>query len=69
MKVIIHNPYKNSNLSSGRIQWSESHKEVAILNMSQSITALEAGQLNIQKERDILLIGSPTQLLGMSLIL
>ncbi|XP_077292762.1 BBSome complex member BBS2-like [Arctopsyche grandis] len=63
-KVIIHNPYKNSSLNTGRIQWSESHKEVAILNLSQSITALEAGQLHSQKERDILLIGSPTQLLA-----
>ena len=44
---------------------SQASQEMAMLNINQRVTALSAGNLNPQRSNnDILLIGTPTNLLG-----
>ncbi|KOB72908.1 putative Bbs2 protein, partial [Operophtera brumata] len=60
-KIIIHHPH--GGMGSGRAQRSEAHGEVSELNLSQAVVALAAGPLKPDVNRDMLLIGSPTQIL------
>ncbi|XP_038211114.1 Bardet-Biedl syndrome 2 protein-like [Zerene cesonia] len=60
-KIIIHHPH---GIVGGRAQRSEAHAEVSELNLSQAVIALAAGALRVDCTRDILLIGSPTQILA-----
>ncbi|CAK1550736.1 unnamed protein product [Leptosia nina] len=60
-KVIIHHPH---GVVGGRAQRSDAHAEVSELNLSQAIIALAAAPLKEDCTRDILLIGSPTQILA-----
>ncbi|XP_045521980.1 Bardet-Biedl syndrome 2 protein homolog isoform X2 [Pieris brassicae] len=60
-KIIIHHPH---GLVGGRAQRSEAHAEVSELNLSQAVKALAAGPLKDDCTRDMLLIGSPTQILA-----
>ena len=44
---------------------SQASQEMVMLNINQRVTALSAGNLNPQRSNnDILLIGTPTNLLG-----
>lgn len=52
---------------SGRAQRSRAHGEVSELNLSQEVVALAAGPLRPDIARDMLLIGSPSQVLGKSI--
>lgn len=61
-KIIIHHPH--GGMSVGRAQRSQAHGEVSELNLSQAVIALEAGPIKPDCARDMLLIGSPTQILG-----
>ncbi|XP_013137030.1 PREDICTED: Bardet-Biedl syndrome 2 protein homolog [Papilio polytes] len=61
-KIIIHHPY--GGITSGRAQRSHAHGEVSELNVSQAVVALAAGPLRPDCTRDMLLIGSPTQILA-----
>ncbi|XP_047031016.1 Bardet-Biedl syndrome 2 protein homolog isoform X2 [Helicoverpa zea] len=61
-KIIIHHPH--GGVASGRAQRSQAHSEVSELNLSQAIIALAAGPLRPDTGRDMLLIGSPTQILA-----
>ncbi|CAK1584287.1 unnamed protein product [Parnassius mnemosyne] len=61
-KIIIHHPY--GEIASGRAQRSHAHGEVSELNVSQAVIALAAGPLKPDSPRDILLIGSPSQILA-----
>ncbi|CAG9127360.1 unnamed protein product [Plutella xylostella] len=61
-KIIIHHPH--SGVISGRAQRSEAHGEVSELNLSQAVIALAAGPLKPDCNRDMLLIGSPSQILA-----
>ncbi|XP_028025188.1 Bardet-Biedl syndrome 2 protein homolog [Bombyx mandarina] len=61
-KIIIHHPHVGA--ISGRAQRSENHREISELNLSQAVIALAAGPLRPDTNRDILLIGSPTQILA-----
>lgn len=49
---------------SGRAQRSQAHGEVSELNLSQAVIAVTAGPLRPDIGRDMLLIGSPSQILG-----
>ena len=60
-QIIIHHPHGGVG---GRAQRSQAHGEVSELNLSQAIIALAAGPLRPDTGRDMLLIGSPTQILG-----
>ncbi|CAH2042141.1 unnamed protein product, partial [Iphiclides podalirius] len=62
-KIIIHHPY-GSILATGRAQRSHAHGEVSELNVSQAVIALAAGTLKPDCSRDMLIIGSPTQILA-----
>ena len=49
----------------GRMDASQASQEMVMLNINQRVTALSAGNLNPQRSNnDILLIGTPTNLLG-----
>lgn len=50
----------------GRAQRSQAHGEVSELNLSQAVIALAAGAIKPDCTRDMLLIGSPSQILGVS---
>lgn len=63
-KVILHNPYKKLSESNNRLSWAEASSDIAVLNFNQEIRAIETGCLS-SDPKDILVIGSPTQLLGM----
>lgn len=52
---------------SGRAQRSLAHGEVSELNLSQAVIALATGPIKPDCNRDMLLIGSPTQILGKKL--
>lgn len=62
-KVILHNPYKKLSESNNRLSWAEASSDIAVLNFNQEIRAIETGCLS-EDPKDILVIGSPTQLLG-----
>ncbi|KAJ2948592.1 hypothetical protein O0L34_g7846 [Tuta absoluta] len=61
-KIIIHHPH--GAVAAGRAQRSQAHGEVSELNLSQAVVALAAGSLKPDVARDMLLIGSPTQILA-----
>ncbi|KAF4525124.1 hypothetical protein B566_EDAN005066, partial [Ephemera danica] len=64
-KIFIHSPHKSiSGTSGGRLSLSESSKEVILLNVNQTITAICAGRLDPNSNRDCLVVGSPTTLLA-----
>jgi Bardet-Biedl syndrome 2 protein len=48
----------------GRVVPSDANKELALLNINQSVMSVCAGNLNITEERDILVVGTPTNLLA-----
>lgn len=66
-KVILHNPYKRLSETNNRLSWSDSSSDVAVLNFNQEIRAIETGCLSTTDTKDVLVIGSPTQLLSMAL--
>ncbi|XP_047536054.1 Bardet-Biedl syndrome 2 protein homolog [Vanessa atalanta] len=61
-KIIIHHPH--GGMISGRAQRSSAHGEVSELNLSQAVIALATGPIKPDCNRDMLLIGSPTQILA-----
>ncbi|XP_023939946.2 Bardet-Biedl syndrome 2 protein homolog [Bicyclus anynana] len=61
-KIIIHHPH--GAVISGRVQRSQAHGEVSELNLSQAVIALAAGAIKPDIARDMLLIGSPNQILA-----
>lgn len=63
-KVIIHSPHKKIGSSNNRISWSETNYDIALLNFNQEITAIETGCLKENDSKEILVIGSPTHVLG-----
>lgn len=65
-KVIIHSPHKKIGATNNRIAWSDTNYDVALLNFNQEITAIETGCVSDAggDGKEILVIGSPTHLLG-----
>ncbi|CAB3369144.1 Hypothetical predicted protein [Cloeon dipterum] len=62
-KIFIHSPHKKLSGSSGRICSSDASKEVVMLNLNQTITCIQSGQLDPESERDFLVVGSPRSIL------
>ena len=62
--MLVHSPHKRIGLAMGRATLSDTNKELALLNINQSVTALCAGHLNTSEERDTLVVGTPTNLLA-----
>ncbi|XP_066249120.1 Bardet-Biedl syndrome 2 protein-like [Euwallacea similis] len=62
-KVLIHNPHRRNQPAVGKLIWSESNKEIATLNLNQKITALEVGSLVPNEDKDVLVIGTSSNLL------
>ncbi|KAJ3649377.1 hypothetical protein Zmor_021125 [Zophobas morio] len=63
-KILIHSPHRKNPNIVGRIVWSESNREIATLNINQSISALAAGVLLPDDDKDILIIGTETHILA-----
>lgn len=61
MQVFVHNPYSNQH-SGGRISIEDS--DISLLTINQSVTSLKAGKLNPTIDRDVLCIGTQTNLLA-----
>lgn len=64
VQVILHNPYKKLNATNNRLSWTEASSDIAMLNFNQEIRAIETGCLSKDDVKEILVIGSPTQLLA-----
>lgn len=64
-QVLIHSPHKKIGAANNRIAWSETNYDVALLNFNQEITAIETGRISHEDPKEILVIGSPTHVLGM----
>lgn len=64
IQIIIHHPH--GAMIGGRAQRSQAHGEVSELNLSQAVIALAAGAIKPDCTREMLLIGSPSQILGVS---
>lgn len=62
--MLIHSPHKKLGTSNNRIAWSETNYDVALLNFNQEITAIETGRISLDEPKEILVIGSPTHVLG-----
>ncbi|KAL1501189.1 hypothetical protein ABEB36_006566 [Hypothenemus hampei] len=64
-KVLIHNPHRKVNNSNqvGKVIWSESNRELATLNINSMVTALAAYAVLPNVSRDILIIGTATNIL------
>lgn len=63
-KVILHNPYKKLSETNNRLSWSNTNSDIAVLNFNQEIRVIETGCISDTDSKDVLVIGSPTQLLG-----
>ena len=50
--------------AAGRMEAGHANQEIAILNIHQRITALQCGRLDPRSNHDVLLIGTPTNLLA-----
>ncbi|XP_059489221.1 Bardet-Biedl syndrome 2 protein homolog [Neocloeon triangulifer] len=62
-KIFIHSPHKKLSGSSGRICSSDASKEVVMLNLNQTITTIQTGQIDPSSDRDFLVVGSPRSIL------
>lgn len=60
-KVFVHNPY-NQSLTAGRMAVTDS--DISLLTLNQSVTALHAGKLDPSHNRDVLCIGTQTNILA-----
>ncbi|PNF42358.1 Bardet-Biedl syndrome 2 protein-like protein [Cryptotermes secundus] len=63
-KVLVHSPHRRVGLASGRVVPSDANKELALLNINQSVLSICAGNLDVTEERDTLVVGTPTNLLA-----
>ncbi|KAG7166018.1 Bardet-Biedl syndrome 2 protein homolog [Homarus americanus] len=63
-KVFIHNSHQRLGVSGGRMSISQSSAEVSLLNINQTVSALTAGRLSPSKHSDILVVGTPTNVLA-----
>ncbi|CAG0880919.1 unnamed protein product [Cyprideis torosa] len=63
-KVFIHNPHGTLGRSVHRMSFSDTHQDIRLLNINQPITALKAGRLNPMSNCDVLIIGTPVNLLA-----
>lgn len=64
VQVLVHSPHRRVGLATGRVVPSDANKELALLNINQSVLSLCAGNLNVTEERDTLVVGTPTNLLA-----
>ena len=60
--MFIHNPHSRSQRG-GRIEIG-ADRDISLLNINQSVSAVVAGQLDPTKQNDVLVIGTQTNLLA-----
>lgn len=63
-QILIHTPHKRYGLQNSQLSISEIKNDIALLNMNFPIRAIVAGRLKKDDERDVLVIGSPSHVLG-----
>lgn len=62
-QVIIHSPHRRYNLFNSQKAWSEIKKDVGMLSINYSITAIATGKLSQTSEKEYLAIGTDTNIL------
>lgn len=62
-QIIIHNPNRHYNLFGTEKAWSEIKKDVGMLSISFSITAIATGRLSLTSDKEFLAIGTDTNIL------
>lgn len=60
--MLIHSPHRRTSSIAGRVVWSESNREIATLNINQTITALVAGLFLPNEDKEVLIIGKHKKL-------
>lgn len=63
MQIIIHNQHRKLNIFNNEKTWSEFKKDVAMLSLNYTITAVATGKLSSTSEKDYLAIGTDTSVL------
>lgn len=64
LKILLHNPHKKLSTANSRLSWTETNYDIATLNFNQEIRAIETGCLTPNDPKEVLIIGSSSQLLG-----
>ena len=66
LQVFIHSPHRRlaTTFSDSRLSVSSTESDVSLLSIGQHITSVAAGGLNPALDRDVLLVGSQTNLLA-----
>lgn len=63
-QILLHNPHKKINSTNNRLSYAESNYDIATLNFNHEIRAIETGCLEDNDPKEVLVIGSSSQLLG-----
>lgn len=63
-KIIIHNRQRKLGSTNFRLSLSETHHDISLLNINQRITAIETGLIIPDDPREVLFIGSESNLLA-----
>ena len=61
--MFIHNPHTGSSVG-GRVTTAASGNDINLLNINQSVSCLNTGQLDPSCENDLLFVGTQTNLLA-----
>lgn len=61
--MIIHSPHRRYNLFTSEKAWSEIKKDVGMLSISYTITAIATGKLSSNSDKEYLAIGTDTNIL------
>ncbi|KAK6191700.1 hypothetical protein SNE40_003318 [Patella caerulea] len=61
-KVFIHNPHKRGQKGAGRMTGAEG--DVSLLNINQQVAAVSAGNLVSESQKDVLVVGTQTNILA-----
>lgn len=62
-KIFIHNPHSRPAQQGGRIMAAQDN-DISLLNINQAVSSLTTGQLQPNSDRDILVVGTHTNLLA-----
>lgn len=66
LQILLHNPHKKLSTTNSRLSWTETNYDIATLNFNQEIRAIDTGCLVLNDPKEVLVIGSSSQLLGYS---
>ncbi|KAG5674649.1 hypothetical protein PVAND_004603 [Polypedilum vanderplanki] len=62
-KIIIHSPYTRYNMFNSQKAWSEIKKDIGMLSVNYTITAIATGKLSSESDKEYLAIGTENNIL------